>query len=146
MCIRDRPETVEERFLAALQFVLPDIRPIALHEPLFGGNEWSYVKECIDTGWVSSVGKYVDEFERRLAEITGSRHAIATVNGTAALHVALKLAGVMPGDEVLIPALSFVATANAVSHCGAIPHFVDLSLIHIWPDGAALGSSTGVPS
>lgn len=122
-----RPETVEERFLAALQFVLPDIRPIALHEPLFGGNEWSYVKECIDTGWVSSVGKYVDEFERRLAEITGSRHAIATVNGTAALHVALKLAGVMPGDEVLIPALSFVATANAVSHCGAIPHFVDSS-------------------
>lgn len=122
-----RAEAIEGRFLAALQSVLPDVRPIALHEPLFGGNEWSYVKECIDTGWVSSVGKYVDEFERRLEDITGSRHAIATVNGTAALHVALTLAGVVPGDEVLIPALSFVATANAVSHCGAIPHFVDSS-------------------
>jgi perosamine synthetase len=120
-----RAEAIEGRFLAALQSVLPDDRPIALHEPLFGGNEWIYVKECIDTGWVSSVGKYVDEFERRLVEITGSRFAIATVNGTAALHVALKLAGVAPGDEVLIPALSFVATANAVSHCGATPHFVD---------------------
>ena len=116
---------METRFLAALESVLPGQRPLALHEPLFGGNEWAYVKECIDTGWVSSVGKFVDEFERRLAEVTGSRHAVATVNGTAALHVALKLAGVQPGDEVLVPALSFVATANAVAHCGAIPHFVD---------------------
>lgn len=123
---------IEERFLATLATVLPQRRPLALHEPLFGGNEWAYVKECIDTGWVSSVGKFVDEFERRLAEITGSRHAIATVNGTAALHVALKLAGVCEGDEVLVPALSFVATANAVSHCGAVPHFVD-------SDGDTLG-------
>ncbi len=115
----------EARFLAALQAVLPGGRPLALHEPLFGGNEWAYVKECIDTGWVSSVGKYVDEFERRLTEVTGSRHAVATVNGTAALHVALKLTGVQPGDEVLVPALSFVATANAVAHCGATPHFAD---------------------
>jgi len=115
----------EARFLAALQAVLPGGRPLALHEPLFGGNEWAYVKECIDTGWVSSVGKYVDDFERRLTEVTGSRHAVATVNGTAALHVALKLAGVQPDDEVLVPALSFVATANAVAHCGATPHFVD---------------------
>lgn len=116
---------METRFLAALEAVLPGERPLALHEPLFGGNEWTYVKECIDTGWVSSVGKFVDEFERRLAEVAGSRHAVATVNGTAALHVALKLAGVQPGDEVLVPALSFVATANAVAHCGATPHFVD---------------------
>lgn len=116
---------METRFLAALEAVLPGERPLALHEPLFGGNEWTYVKECIDTGWVSSVGKFVDEFERRLAEVAGSRHAVATVNGTAALHVALKLAGVQPGDEVVVPALSFVATANAVAHCGAIPHFVD---------------------
>ena len=116
---------IESRFLSALGGVLPDKRPLPLHEPLFGGNEWVYVKECIDTGWVSSVGKYVDEFELRLAEVTGSRYAIATVNGTAALHVALNLAGVRPGDEVLVPALSFVATANAVAHCGAIPHFVD---------------------
>ncbi len=122
-----RVHAIEARFLAAMESVLPAVRPVALHEPLFGGNEWNYVKQCIDTGWVSSVGKFVDEFERRLTEITGSRYAIATVNGTAALHVALKLAGVEPGDEVLIPALSFVATANAVSHCGAIPHFVDSS-------------------
>lgn len=116
---------METRFLAVLESALPGQRPLALHEPLFGGNEWTYVKECIDTGWVSSVGKFVDEFERRLAEVAGSRHAVATVNGTAALHVALKLAGVEPGDEVLVPALSFVATANAVAHCGATPHFVD---------------------
>lgn len=115
-----------ERFVATIRSVLqPSTPPIALHEPVFGGNEWTYVKECIDTGWVSSVGKYVNEFERRLAEVTGSQFAIATSSGTAALHVALKLAGVQPGEEVLVPALSFVATANSVSHCGATPHFVD---------------------
>lgn len=129
---------IEGRFLAALESVLPGGRPMALHEPLFGGNEWTYVRECIDTGWVSSVGKYVDEFERRLAEVTGSRHAVATVNGTAALHIALKLAGVGPGDEVLVPALSFVATANAVSHCGATPHFVDSSEDTLGLDAGAL--------
>ena len=113
-------------FVAILERVLgPAATPIALHEPEFAGNEWRYVKECIDTGWVSSVGKYVDEFERRLAELTGSRHAVAVVNGTAALQVALHVAGVKPGDEVLVPALTFVGTANAVAHCGAIPHFVD---------------------
>ena len=126
------------RFLAALEAVLPGQRPLALHEPLFGGNEWAYVKECIDTGWVSSVGKYVDEFERRLAEITGSRYAIATFNGTAALHIALKLAGVQPDDEVLVPALSFVATANAVAHCGASPHFVDCDEKTLGLDAGAL--------
>jgi perosamine synthetase len=116
---------LEECFLAALKRVLPQRRPIALHEPLFAGNEWAYVKECIDTGWVSSVGKFVDQFEQHLVEITGSHYAVATVNGTAALHIGLMLSGVKPGDEVLIPALSFVATANAVAHCGAIPHFID---------------------
>lgn len=133
-----QPAAVEARFLAALNAVLPAARPIAIHEPLFGGNEWNYVKECIDTGWVSSVGKFVDEFERRLAEITGSRYVIATVNGTAALHVGLKLAGVKPGDEVLVPALSFVATANAVAHCGAVPHFVDASFDSLGMDVRAL--------
>ena len=116
---------LHDRFLSALRTVLPVKTAIALHEPEFAGNEWAYVKECIDTGWVSSVGKYVDEFERRLVEVTGSRFAVATVNGTAALHVALKLAGVESGDEVIVPALSFVATANAVAYCGAVPHFVD---------------------
>ncbi len=98
---------------------------IALHEPEFAGNEWAYVKECIDTGWVSSVGAFVDRFERDLAATTGAAHAVATANGTAALHMCLLLAGVQPGDEVLMPALTFIATANAASYCGAVPHFVD---------------------
>lgn len=97
----------------------------ALHEPLFIGNEWNYVKECLDTGWVSSVGKYVDLFEEKLAEFTGVRKAVAVVNGTAALHIALLLADVQEGDEVLMPTLTFIATANAVSYCGAVPHFID---------------------
>jgi perosamine synthetase len=96
-----------------------------LHEPRFNGNEWKYLKECLDSTFVSSVGKFVDRFESDLASYTGAKHVIAVVNGTSALHVALKLAGVKPGDEVLIPALTFVATANAVSYCRAIPHFVD---------------------
>jgi len=99
--------------------------PVALHEPRFGGNEWTYLKECLDSTYVSSVGKFVDRFEADLAAYTGARHAIAVVNGTAALHVALRLAGVQAGDEVLVPTLTFVATANAVAYCGAIPHFVD---------------------
>lgn len=97
----------------------------ALHEPCFNGNEWAYVKECLDTGWVSSVGKYVDQFEKNLAEFTGAKHAVAVVNGTAALHASLLVLGVLPGDEVLVPALTFVATVNAISYCGAVPHFVD---------------------
>jgi len=101
-------------------------RFIPLHEPAFVGNEWEYVKECIDTGWVSSTGKYVDRFELMLAEFTGVKRAVATSNGTSALHIALELAGVERDDEVLVPALSFVATANAVAYCGAIPHFVDI--------------------
>jgi perosamine synthetase len=100
---------------------------VALHEPSFGGNEWVYVRECLDTGWVSSVGKFVDRFEEQLANYVGVKHAVAVVNGTAALHVSLKLIGVEFGDEVLVPALTFIATANAVSYCGAIPHFVDCS-------------------
>jgi len=100
-------------------------KQVALHEPSFSGNEWKYVKECLDTTFVSSVGKFVDRFENDLAEYTGAAHAIAVVNGTAALHVALQLAGVYAGDEVLVPALTFVATANAIAHCGALPHFVD---------------------
>ncbi len=100
---------------------------IALHEPRFNGNEWIYLKECLDSTFVSSVGKFVDQFESDLATYTGARYAVAVVNGTAALHVALKMAGVRPGDEVLLPTLTFVATANAVAYCDAIPHFVDSS-------------------
>jgi perosamine synthetase len=100
-------------------------RPVALHEPLFAGREWDYLKRCVDSGWVSSVGRFVDEFEARLAELCGTSSAVAIVNGTAALHIALRLAGVEPDDEVIVPTLTFVATANAVAHCGAVPHFVD---------------------
>jgi perosamine synthetase len=100
---------------------------IPLHEPIFIGNEQKYVVDCIKTGWVSSVGKYVDKFERLLAEFTGVKRAVAVVNGTAALHIALKIVGVQPNDEVLIPSLTFVATGNAVVYCGAVPHFVDVS-------------------
>lgn len=99
--------------------------PAALHEPRFVGREWDYVKECIDTGWVSSVGSYVDRLERELAAYTGAWHAVVVANGTVGLQVALEVCGVAQGDEVLVPALSFIATANAVRHCGAIPHFLD---------------------
>ncbi|MDP1604372.1 MAG: LegC family aminotransferase [Legionella sp.] len=99
--------------------------PAALHAPCFLGNEWLYLKECLDSTFVSSVGKFVDQFEADLAHYTGAKHAVAIVNGTAALHLALKLAGVAMGDEVIIPALTFVATANAVMYCGATPHFAD---------------------
>jgi aminotransferase in exopolysaccharide biosynthesis len=99
--------------------------PVALHEPSFNGNEWLYLKECLDSTFVSSVGKFVDRFEHDLAQFTGAKHAIAVVNGTSALHIALMLAGVRSNDEVLVPALTFVATANAVSYCNAVPHFVD---------------------
>jgi aminotransferase in exopolysaccharide biosynthesis len=96
-----------------------------LHEPRFGGNEQRYVQECILSTFVSSVGTYVERFEHALANYTGARRAIAVVNGTAALQVALKLAGVQPNDEVIVPALTFVATANAVQYLGAVPHFAD---------------------
>jgi len=112
---------------SALRRVLPEREQYALHEPLFAGNEWSYVKSCIDDGWVSSAGAFVDRFEADLVAVTGVGHAVVCVNGTAALHVALQLAGVQPGDEVLVPALTFVATANAVMYCGAEPVFVDSS-------------------
>ena len=112
--------------VAAIRSVLPASEDrVALHEPWFSGNEWKYVRECIDTGWVSSAGKYVDRFEQKLAEYTGVARAVAVCNGTAALHMCLKLVGVTAADEVLIPALTFVATANAVAYCGATPHFVD---------------------
>lgn len=93
--------------------------------PHLAGNEWKYVKECLDTNWVSSAGPFVDRFERDMAQYLGLPHAVATVNGTAALHVALLAAGVTAGDEVLLPAFTFVATANAVAYCGAHPVFLD---------------------
>jgi perosamine synthetase len=112
--------------------------PVALHEPTFNGNEWLYLKECLDSTFVSSVGKFVDRFEGDLAGFTGAKHAVAVVNGTAALHIALKLIGVKTNDEVLIPALTFVATANAVYYCGATPHFVDSEVRTLGVDAGKL--------
>ena len=114
------------------------ITPAALHEPSFAGNEWLYLKECLDSTFVSSAGKFVDRLEVELAAYTGAKHAIAVVNGTAALHIALKLAGVGANDEVLVPALTFVATANAITYCSAIPHFVDSEERTLGVDAAKL--------
>ena len=103
------------------------LKKIHLHEPFFkGSNAYKYLEECIDTGWVSSSGKWVTEFERLISNYTGSKHVIAVSNGTVALRLSLFLAGVRANNEVIIPPLSFVATANAVSHLGGSPHFVDI--------------------
>lgn len=117
---------LDKKIVAALRDALGEGN-FPLHEPRFMGNEGLYARECIESTFVSSVGKYVDRFERDLAEITGVRRAVALVNGTAALQVGLRLAGVKSGDEVLVPALTFVATANAVCYLGAVPHFADSS-------------------
>mgnify|MGYP006279959677 CR=1 FL=1 len=110
--------------------------PIPLHAPTFNGNEKMYLMDCIDSTFVSSVGKYVDQFEEKIANYTGANKAVACVNGTSALHIALKLVGVEPGTEVITQPLTFIATANAINYCGAIPVFLDvdsetLGLSHI---------------
>ncbi len=99
---------------------------IPLHVPVFMGNEKAYLDECIDSTYVSSVGKFVDSLEEKMAIYTGSKYAVATVNGTSALQIALKLSGVEPGDEVITQPLTFVATANAITYCGARPVFLDI--------------------
>jgi|TARA_B110000879_G_scaffold212475_1_gene308898 aminotransferase in exopolysaccharide biosynthesis len=126
--------SLPDKIVSAIHAVI-GAGPIGLHEPTFNGNEWLYVKECIDTSFVSSVGKFVDRFEVDLATYTGAKHAVAVVNGTAALHIALLLAGVKANDEVLVPSLTFIATANATTYCGATPHFVD-------SEGTTLGMAT----
>jgi perosamine synthetase len=109
---------------------------IPLIVPELRGNEWKYVKECLDTNWVSSVGSYVDQFERLTAERAGTRFAVATVNGTAALHIALLLAGVQPEDEVLVSTLTFIAPANAIRYVGAWPVFIDAEPRYLQMDPA----------
>jgi len=99
---------------------------IPLHEPRFCGNEKKYLNECIDSTFVSSVGKFVNRFEEMVAEYTGAKYAVAAVNGTAALHIALLLAGVKQDDEVITQPLTFIATANAINYCGAKPLFLDV--------------------
>ena len=111
---------------------------IPLHRPVFEGNERQYLVDCIDSNFVSSVGAKVTEFEEKVAAFTGSKYAVATVNGTAALHVAIELAGVKPGDEVISQALTFIATCNAISYAGAKPLFVDVDLDTMGLSPAAL--------
>ena len=111
--------------VTSLRAVWETENDVGLHEPIFIGNEEKYMGEAIRSTYVSSVGPFVERFEEDLAKYTGAKKAIAVVNGTAALHISLLLAGVERNDEVLLPGLTFVATANAISYIGAIPHFID---------------------
>jgi len=133
-----------ERVVAALRQALPaGVTRAPLHQPRFAGKEWEYVKECLDSTFVSSVGGFVTRFEQQMAEVAGTDHAVAVINGTAALHVCLLLAGVEAGDEVLAPALTFVATANAIAYCGALPHFVDSDPVTLGIDPERLADHLG---
>ncbi len=111
--------------LAAVRSVTGTVSSIPLHTPVIGETESRFVQECLDTTFVSSVGPFVTRLEQDIAEYTGARHAVAVSSGTVALQVALVLAGVKRGDEVLVPSLSFIATANAVVHAGGVPVFID---------------------
>ncbi len=115
-----------ESFIRSL-FSKKSDQVVSLHEPTFSGNEKKYLLECLDSTFVSSVGPFVDQFERSIENYTGAKHAIACVNGTSALHISLKVAGVMPEDLVLTQSFTFVATCNAISYLGAQPYFLDVS-------------------
>src|SRR6202167_138990 len=137
----------------------PSLDFIPLSVPVIQGNEWRYMKECLDTNWVSSVGPFVDRFEEAIATQVGTRFAVATVNGTAALHVALLLAGVKPEDEVVVSTLTFIAPVNAIRYVGAWPVFIDAEPVYLqmdpsgvvdflergcrWHDGALHNKLTG---
>ena len=99
---------------------------IPLHAPTITDNAWEYLKACLDSGWVSSAGPIVTRFEAAISNYLGARYAVATVNGTSALHIALQVAGVQPEDEVLVPTLTFIAPVNAISYCGAYPVLMDV--------------------
>ncbi len=120
---------MSERFPEIVDFIkslFPGENPVPLHAPRFLGNEKKYLAECIDSTYVSYVGPFVNEFEEHIKRFTGTGHAVAMVNGTAALQMALMACGVKPGDEVITQALTFVATANAIAHAGGVPVFVDV--------------------
>jgi len=130
-------KSIDQKIVDVLRSVLGK-KKYSLHAPVFNGKENQYLKECIDSNYVSSVGSFVDQFEQDLADYTGARRAITVVNGTAALQIALKLSGVVEGDEVLVPTLTFVATANAVHYLGAKAHFVDCEEKNLGLDAKAL--------
>jgi perosamine synthetase len=103
---------------------------IPLSVPHLSGNEWTYIKDCLDTGWVSSVGSYVTRFESDLAQAAGTSHAVATQCGTAALHIAMLVCGVRPGDEVLVSSMTFIAPVNAIRYANAVPVLIDSEASH----------------
>jgi perosamine synthetase len=109
---------------------LPGVESIPLSVPAIQGNEWRYVKECLDSGWVSSVGSYVERFEKMVAAQAGAKYAVATVNGTSALHISLLVSGVQPDEEVLVSTLTFIAPVNAIRYVGAWPVFIDAEPIY----------------
>lgn len=115
-----------DQIIKYIRSLYPGQEIVPLHAPRFAGREKQYVNDAIDSTYVSSVGEYVIKFEQLMCNLTGSKFAVATVNGTTALHVALKLAGVQAGDAVITQPLSFVATANAIAYCGAKPIFLDV--------------------
>lgn len=118
---------IADQLINAIRATLPPgTGEVGLHEPEFIGNELKYLQRCIETGWVSYLGDYVVQFEKELARLTGRKHAFAAVNGTAALHAALVAIDVAPGDEVILPSVTFVASANSVAQAGAMPHLVDI--------------------
>lgn len=119
---------VESPAASFIPLIVPEIR----------GNEWNYVKECLDTNWVSSVGSYVEKFEQMIAEQAGARYGVATVNGTSALHIALLLAGVKADDEVIVSSLTFIAPANTIRYVGAWPVFIDAEPTFFQIDPGAL--------
>lgn len=116
---------------------------IDLHRPVLAGNEWRYVKQCLDSGWVSTAGAFVGRFEDATAAFLGVSHAVAVTNGTGGLHLALRLLGVKAGDEVLVPGLTFIATANAAVYLGAVPRFLDVEEERFGLDPDALADFLG---
>ena len=114
------------KLIELIKSIYPGLKMIPLHAPVFEGNEQKYVLDCFNSTFVSYIGEYVERFERMTAAFTGAKYAVAMVNGTTALQIALRLAGVRNGDEVITQALTFVATANAIVHAGAVPVFVDV--------------------
>jgi dTDP-4-amino-4,6-dideoxygalactose transaminase len=115
-----------KEIIAYIQLLYPARNPVLLHCPEFLGNEKKYLAECIDTKYVSYVGHFVADMERKISESTGAKHAVALVNGTAALHILLLAVGIKAGDEIITQSLSFAATAAAIVHAGGTPVFVDV--------------------
>ena len=110
------------------------VKSLHLHEPDIDKSSIKYLKNCINTNSVSTVGKFVKKFEKKISELTGAKHVITTNSGTSALHISCLLAGVSKNDEVLVPSFTFVATANAVKYCDGVPHFVDIEDKHFGID------------